>query len=126
MTLRIVGSGDAFGFDIIDVESERSVLSDLAALRLRIVLGNDGARLEADHRVEFDHAVPGAVRAFIGCPEAGKRRELRAVEYVDGGRVTFPQNFSCRGIRGDVEQVRQLLPEDASTTFQKVREPSGE
>ncbi|KQS75467.1 hypothetical protein ASG32_27270 [Methylobacterium sp. Leaf361] len=103
MTLRIIGTGDARGYDVIDSQTGASVLASLAALQLRLVLGNDGARLETDHAVEFDYAVPGAVRAFVGCPETGRRREVRAIQYADGDDLTFPRDFSASG---EVEGAR--------------------
>jgi hypothetical protein len=87
---------------VIDSGTGASVLANPTALRPRRVLGNDGARLEVDHAVEFDCAAPGAVRAF-GYPRTGRRREVRAIQHADGGEFIVRRDFSARG---EVEGAR--------------------
>lgn len=117
MALQIIGSDQPCGFDIVDTETGESVLRKLGAQRLRVVLDNSGARLEIDSHIGFDHTVPGEVRAFMGCPVTGEYREVRAVEYADGGRATYPRDFSSSD---DLEQLGQALAQGASALPEKV------
>lgn len=57
--------------------------------------------------LEFDFSAPRSVRAYLQCPETGKRREIAFVELMDGGRIEFPRDFSSNA---DPESIREALP----------------
>jgi hypothetical protein len=56
---------------------------------------------------------PVGTRAFVDCPATGYRREVKAIEYMDGGRLEFPHDFSANC---NAEQARKALPEGISCT----------
>ena len=65
---------------------------------------------EPDGRLLLESG-PLGTRAFVECPVTGYRREVYAVEYRDGGRLTFPIDLSSTG---DVEQFHEALPGGAA------------
>lgn len=56
-------------------------------------------------------------RAFIDCPAAGFRRELKSIAYLDGGVLTFPHDFSSAA---DPEQADKALPQFASAACEQT------
>lgn len=119
MALKIIGNNEPFGVDIVEMDGGRSVLKELAARQLRVVIDNHGARLELDQAVDYDFSVPDAVRAFLPCPVTKTRREIASVTLKDGGVICFPRKFSSRDTGGagdDGESLHEALPKCTSGT----------
>jgi len=96
MALKLIGDGAPLGTQLIDEATGENVLPKLCAAELRLVLraGAQAPTLEIDQFIALDHKIAGSVRAFTGCPETGRSREIRRIEFVDGGAIEFPRDFS--------------------------------
>jgi hypothetical protein len=69
----------------------------------------DIAKSNPDGRLLMESCQLG-MRAFVDCPAVGFRREVRAIEYMDGGRLEFPADFSAGA---DPQQASKALPKGA-------------
>lgn len=64
-----------------------------------------------DEEMQLDYSQPGATRCFIACPATGADREVTAIIYKDGGKLSFPIDFSSRG---DTKQHEEAFPKWAA------------
>lgn len=71
----------------------------------------------SDGRLLLDFTYQNFMRCSVNCPVAGYRREVAAIEYRDGGRLTFPIDLSSRG---DIDQFHQALPQGAARIDQDL------
>ena len=115
MSLKLIGDGSPLGTQLIDEATGEDVLPKLCAAGLRLVVrsGVQAPTLEVDQFIAFDHKIAGAIRAFTGCPETGKSREIKRIEFADGGVLDFPRDFSAVGAG---EQAEQAAPKIASAS----------
>lgn len=112
--LRLKGGPGAVDVSLTDAETGADVLRSIRARELRLVIGaGKPPRLEFAPSVEYDYEVPGAVRCLIGCPETGERREVAEIVFTDGGRISFPRDFSSAA---GAEQVEEALPKRTTDT----------